>query len=115
MDERILKWLYDIKIAIDEINSFYKDDQRDFNLYKENLMWKRAVERELEIIGEAINRILKRDPSFEDQIQDAKRIVSLRNQVIHAYDNVSDEIIWAILSNHLPTLEKRVDQILDEK
>ena len=57
-------------------------------------MLKRAIERDLEIIGEAIKRILKRDPSFESKIKDAKAIIGLRNQVIHAYDNISDENIW---------------------
>jgi uncharacterized protein with HEPN domain len=55
MDERILKWLFDIKLSIEEIESFFEEDQKDFYKYKESLMLKRAVERNLEIIGEAIN------------------------------------------------------------
>jgi uncharacterized protein with HEPN domain len=56
---------------------------------EKNLMRKRAVERNLEIIGEAINRILKTDSSYTE-ITDATAIVGLRNQVIHAYD-ISDK------------------------
>ena len=63
MDKKILKWLYDVKVSIDEINSYFNDEKMDFFEYRKNLMRKRAVERNLEIIGEAINRILKTDSS----------------------------------------------------
>lgn len=59
MDEKILKWLYDIKSAIDEIEGYFDDYPRDFSQYSGNPMLKRAIERDLEIIGEAVNRILK--------------------------------------------------------
>ena len=55
MDERILKWLYDIKIAINEIDEYFLEHPKDFLKYRQNLMLKRAVERDLEIIGEAMN------------------------------------------------------------
>lgn len=84
MDERILKWIFDIKIAIEEIGSYFEDQEKDFFMYRKNIMLKRAIERNLEIIGEAMNRILKRDSSFESKISNAKAIISLRNQVIHA-------------------------------
>lgn len=58
MDERILKWLFDIKMSIDEINEFFHNEEKDFFKYQNNVMLKRAVERNLEIIGEAINRIV---------------------------------------------------------
>jgi len=64
MDERILKWLYDIKLSIDEIESFFMEEKRDFFKYKQNILLKRATERNLEIIGEAVNRIINRDQSF---------------------------------------------------
>ncbi|MFA9193459.1 HepT-like ribonuclease domain-containing protein [Flavobacterium sp. FBOR7N2.3] len=75
-------------------------------------MLKRAVERNLEIIGEAINRILKSDPTFEQKITNAKAIIGLRNQVIHAYDNISDESIWSILINHLPKLKTEIEILI---
>jgi uncharacterized protein with HEPN domain len=77
-------------------------------------MLKRAVERNLEIIGEAINRILKNDASFEQKITNAKAIIGLRNQVIHAYDNISDESIWAILTNHLPKLKTEIEDLINQ-
>jgi uncharacterized protein with HEPN domain len=114
MDERILKWLYDIKSAINEIDGYFFEHPQDFLKYRQNLMLKRAVERNLEIIGEAMNRILTRDKEFEVKITNAKSIVSLRNQVIHAYDNISDESIWSILINHLPKLKTEIDQLIKE-
>ena len=112
MDEKILKWLFDIKISLDEIDTFFKNEEKVFIRYKENLMLKRAIERNLEIIGEAVNRILKRDPSFIDKINNAKAIISLRNQVIHSYDNISDENIWSILINHLPKLKSDIENLI---
>lgn len=113
MDERILKWLYDIKLAGQEINLYFEKKEKNFFEYQKNTMLKRAVERDLEIIGEAVNRILKRDSSFIDKIQNAKAIIGLRNQIIHAYDNISDENIWSILIHHLPQLISNVDELID--
>lgn len=77
-------------------------------------MLKRAVERDLEIIGEAINRILKKDSSFENKITNVKLIFGgLRNQVIHAYDSISDENIWSILINHLPKLKDEIEILIE--
>ena len=109
MTERILKSLFDIKLAIDEIESFLPDENLELSDYKSNLLLKRAIERNFEIIGEAMNRILNEDPDFP--IPEAYRIVGLRNQIIHGYDSVSDENIWAIIINHLPGLKEKVHEL----
>lgn len=114
MDERILKWIYDIDFALDEIDSYFENKDRNFLEYRENTMLKRAIERDLEIIGEAVNRILKKDPSYENIISDAKAIIGLRNQVIHAYDSISDENIWSIIINHIPKLKREIKKIIQE-
>ena len=115
MDERILKWLFDVKLAIGEIDYFFEKEEKDFFKYKSNLMLKRAVERNLEIIGEAMNRIIKRDVTFYTKITSSQAIVSLRNQVIHAYDNISPENIWSILINHLPKLKTEIETLINGK
>jgi len=115
MDERILKWLFDIKLSIDEIESFFGNEEKDFFKYRANIMLKRAVERNLEIIGEAVNRIITRDENFSEKISNSKAIIGLRNQVIHAYDNISDETIWSILTNHLPKLKTEVSELIEKK
>ncbi len=116
MDERIEKWLYDVVFAIEEIETFIKDyGVETFFDYKSHLMLKRAVERNLEIIGEAIKRILNRDPGYESQITQSKAIISLRNHVIHAYDGISDENIWSILINHLPKLKREINGLISTR
>ena len=73
-------------------------------------MLRRGVEREIEIIGEAMNRILKMDSEFH--IENARQIVDARNWVIHGYDKVDDVVIWGIVSNHLPKLKKEIEEYL---
>ncbi len=73
MNEKLLKYLFDIKLAIEEIDSFFENEPRKFDNYKRNSLLKRAIERNLEIIGEALNRILKDEPDFP--IENAKRIM----------------------------------------
>jgi uncharacterized protein with HEPN domain len=112
MNEKQLKYLYDIKIAIDEIDSYFENESRNFENYNQNSLLKRAIERNLEIIGEAINRIMKEDPSFP--IENAKRIISLRNQIIHGYDSISNENIWGILTLHLPKLKSEIHSLISK-
>jgi uncharacterized protein with HEPN domain len=112
MDERINKWLYDIKLSIEEIESFFVSFEKDFFKYQQNIILKRAVERNLEIIGEAVNRVITRDPSFIDKISNSKSIIGLRNQVIHAYDSISDEMIWSVIIFHLPKLKEEINLLL---
>lgn len=112
MNERILKWLYAIQLAIAEIDSYFENIERNFISYQKNTMLKRAVERNLEIIGKAVTRILKREPSFTESITNARAIIGLRNQVIHAYDNISYENIWSILITHLPKLKSEVNELI---
>lgn len=71
---------------------------------------KKAVERNLEIIGEALNRILKEEP--EINITDSRKIVDTRNRIVHGYDTVTSEILWMIISKPLPILHQEVKKIL---
>lgn len=109
MDIKIKTWLLDIQQSIDEIFLFL-GDSRDFIVYKADLKTKKAVERNLEIIGEAVSRILKEDKGF--QLNNAKNIIGTRNRIIHSYDNISDEVIWTIVSRDLPKLKTQVDKLI---
>jgi uncharacterized protein with HEPN domain len=104
------KLLTDILLAIDSIDE-HLEGKRIFSEYKANKTKRRAVERELEIIGEAINKLLKITPDIP--ISYARLIVDLRNKVIHAYDNVNDIIIWNVVMNHIPLLRTEVSQLMD--
>lgn len=110
MDIKIKVWLLDIQQAIEEIFLFL-GEKRNFITYQEDLKTKKAVERNLEIIGEAVNRILKADSSL--QIKNAKNIIGTRNRIIHSYDNISDEVIWTIVTRELPDLLEEVNILID--
>ena len=111
MQLEIQKYLFDIKVSIDSINE-YLGDKRDFNDYKSNKLLRRGIERELEIIGEAASKILKTDSTI--QIDNARKIVDLRNWVIHGYDKIDDVIIWGIVSRQLPLLNEQIQSLLKE-
>jgi uncharacterized protein with HEPN domain len=111
MKPEIKKNLYDVNVAINSIFE-YLGDKQDFSEYLNNKILRRAIEREIEIIGEAINRALKQDPDL--QIENARRIVDTRNWVIHGYDKVDDAIIWGIVLNHLPKLQQEIQRYLQD-
>lgn len=108
--DRMKAWLEDVLVAIDEIEQDLPPTN-DFNLYKRNRTAKRAIERNLEIIGEAMNRILSADPNIG--ITSARKIVNLRNQIIHGYDSLSDEIIYAIATRDVPILKAEVSKLME--
>lgn len=110
MESQVKAWLFDILQAIIEIEGYFDGQTMKFESYQSDIRTKRAVERDLEIIGEAVNRITKRDPSVE--IQNSRKIIATRNQIIHGYDAVSDEMIWSIVINHLPKLKSEVELLL---
>ena len=110
MDNNIKTWLYDILSSINEIESYYIDTPKMFEIYQNDLRTKRAVERNIEIIGEAMNRILKIDSDVV--ISNSRKIVDVRNRIIHGYDSVSDDVIWGILIRNLPILQKEVEELL---
>jgi len=105
----ILACLKDIEQSIFEINEFLPGE-RNFIAFQKDLKTRKAIERNIEIIGEAVDRILKVDPDF--QITDSRKIVDTRNRIIHGYDSVSDDIIWLIVNRYLPVLEKEVKEFL---
>jgi len=111
MDNEIKVWLYDILNAISEIESFLQGSTMDFAIYQSDLRTKRAVERNIEIIGEALSRILKWDETI--LISNSRKIVDTRNRIIHGYDTVSDDIIWGIVIKHLPILHSEIQSLLD--
>ncbi|PQJ73817.1 DUF86 domain-containing protein [Polaribacter gangjinensis] len=113
MDNDLKTWLYDILCSINEIESYFIETPKMFEIYQNDLRTKRAVERNIEIIGEAMNRILKRNQPIK--ISNARKIVDVRNRIIHGYDTVSDAVIWGIVVKNLPVLQLEVEQLLNEK
>jgi uncharacterized protein with HEPN domain len=112
MQEEIKVWLEDIERAISEINDFLPEP-RNFGAFRDDLKTKRAVERNIEIIGEAMSRILKMNSSV--LISDSRKIVDTRNRIIHGYDTVSDDIIWLIVVKYLPVLASEIEELKKNK
>jgi uncharacterized protein with HEPN domain len=112
MDNTIKTWLYDILNSINEIESYFVETPKMFEIYQNDLRTKRAIERNIEIIGEAMNRILKENSGIE--ISNSRKIVDVRNRIIHGYDSVSDDVIWGIVIKNLPVLKTEVTHLLNE-
>jgi len=109
MDNEIKKYLYDIKESIESIEN-YLGKKRVFSVYMADKMLRRAIEREFEIIGEAMKRIDKIEPQIK--ISSKRQIISMRNRVIHGYDKIDNEIIWGTIVRHLPNLKKEVNKLM---
>ncbi len=109
MQNEIRTWLADIEQAILEIKLFVPTPTNFFE-FKKDLKGRRAIERNIEIIGEAINRIIHIYPQIN--ISNTRKIVDTRNRIIHGYDTVSEEIIWSIITRDLPKLEKEIKLLL---
>jgi uncharacterized protein with HEPN domain len=105
MTEKERKFLSDISNSIELIEDFTKD-LKSFGEYQKDLKTKGAVERHLGIIGEAVNKFLKEADT--NDLKNASQIISLRNRLIHSYDNVDDSIIWSIVTRHLKPLKEEI-------
>ncbi len=108
MEIEIKKYLLDISESIQSIED-YLGEKRDFNIYLSDKMLRRAIEREFEIIGEAMSRIEKLNPNIE--ISSKKQIINMRNRVIHGYDKIDDEIVWGTIVRHLPVLKVEIENL----
>jgi uncharacterized protein with HEPN domain len=108
MKDEIKVWLEDMEKAIAEINEFLPEP-RNFLAFQEDVKTKRAVERNIEIIGEAMSRILSKEPNVG--ISGSRKIVDTRNRIIHGYDSVSDDVIWLIVNRYLPVLLEEINQL----
>ena len=105
MMEQAKKYLSDILQAIELIDQFTESID-DFEAYTSDLKTRSAVERQLGILGEAVNKYDKHFP--EAPIENAKKIVGFRNRLIHAYDSVDSTIVWTIIKRHLTPLKEEI-------
>ena len=111
MDNRVNKYLQDVLTAIDEICFFMESRPREYAVFCEDLLFRRGVERNIEIMGEAMNKALKLNPKLP--ITNSRKIVDTRNFVVHAYDSLKPDLLWGIVINHLPLLRKEIETILN--
>lgn len=111
MTDEIKKYLFDILESAKSIEEYVGPDL-NFKNYQSNKMLRRAVEREFEIIGEALKSIDRINPDLE--ISGKRQIIGMRNRVIHGYDKIDNEILWGAIVKHLPKLRFEVEHFLSE-
>jgi uncharacterized protein with HEPN domain len=106
----VRKYLYDIQRATVLLTEFTAG--KTFANYAQDAMLRAAVEREFEVIGEALARLAKFDPKLAAQISEHERIISFRNILIHGYAEVDDRLVWDVVETKLPVLRKEIDTLL---
>lgn len=109
-DIRILTYLQDVLDAINDLQLCFEGFPNRYDLFEKDIMRRCVVERKVEIMGEAINRIRKIDSTIE--IPNARAIIDTRNRIIHAYDNVRPEFLWSLVLRHIPQLKLDVEEVL---
>ncbi|MDE7109102.1 MAG: DUF86 domain-containing protein [Muribaculaceae bacterium] len=112
MDDYILVYLNDVLDAIRAVESFFEDYPKRFDMFEKDILRISAVERKTEIMGEAINRILKIKADFP--LPHAKEIINTRNRIIHGYDSVRPEFLWGLEIRHIPELKKDILILIEE-
>ena len=85
---------------------------KEYATFCNDTLFRRGVERNMEIMSEAMNNVLKIDPNIA--ITSSRKIVYTRNFIIHAYDSLKPDILWGIVINHIPLLKREVETLLAE-
>lgn len=106
------KWLADIRDAAETIAEFTRGKSRDD--YDVDAMLRSAVQWQFTVIGEAMSRLLRDAPELAAQVSEHRRIVAFRNQILHGYDVIRDEITWQVVEEKLPILHREVSALLEE-
>ena len=104
--------LYDMSEAADRIVEATRDKTIDD--YQRDWYFQSAVERQFEILGEALARIRDLERPIFEQFPEAARVVALRNIIIHGYDAVDPKVLWAIVEDRLPELRALLSRQLEE-
>ncbi len=109
MQLKLLKYILDVESVIAEIEEIKLKTSNNFHNFSTDIIIQRAVERDLEIIGEAIRKIVEMEPNVE--ITSSKNIIGLRNIISHAYDSVEPEMLWGIIQNNIPVLADEIKKL----
>jgi uncharacterized protein with HEPN domain len=108
----VRKYLFDIAEGCRRIESFVAG--RSFEDHAADALVRSGVERQFEIAGEALSRLLQIAPDLSNRISDTRRIIAFRNRLIHGYASVSDEIVWGVVEANLGKLGEEADRLLSE-
>jgi uncharacterized protein with HEPN domain len=106
------KYLFDIQQAAQRIARFCQG--RRFDDYQADELLRSAVERQFEIMGEALSQLARHDPDVAERVADYRKIIAFRNILIHAYATVDDRIVWGVVEGDLPALRASLAVLLPE-
>jgi uncharacterized protein with HEPN domain len=106
------KFLYDIQQATERVTEFCSG--KDFATYANDPMLRSAVERQFEVIGEALRQLSAKDPATANRITGFHQVISFRNILIHGYAQIDDSIVWDIVGTKLPLLAREVRSLLED-
>lgn len=109
---KVQKYLTDIQEACSLIHEFTLG--RTFEEYYADIMRRSAVERQFAIVGEALSQMLRLAPELADRITESARIIGFRNQLIHGYGRIADDVVWLVVEEYLPALRQEIEQLLAE-
>lgn len=84
----------------------------DLPAYVADPLRRAAVERHLEIIGEAMGRLARADPETVSLIPEHPQVIAFRNLLIHGYDLVDHAQVWLVVTRDVPALTGLVDRVL---
>ena len=112
MDNRAKKLLFDVLASGRSILDWSRG--RSFAEYEDDRQFRRAVERESEVIGEALSRLTMADSGVSARISHLPRIVGFRNRIIPCYDAIDDATVWGVIESHLPALVAEVERLLED-
>jgi len=105
------QFLLDVKAACGKLSAF--TNNRTFEEYKQDDMLRSAVERQFEIIGEALNQMLRYDPTIASRISNWKKIIAFRNRLVHGYSSIDDAVVWGVLEENLQRLQTEINSLLE--
>ncbi len=111
--ERTLRTLEQIKDSVSFVMAATED--KTLADYSSDRLLRQAVERNLEIVGEAVGRLRREDPNTASRLSEHERIIAFRNVLIHGYDLVDDELVWDTIQTKLPILLAEIEKLLREK
>ena len=113
MEDELLKYLYDIREAASTILRFVRG--KTFDEYEQDELLRSGVERKFEILGEALHRIRKDDPTLLGKIREYRNIASFRNILVHGYDSIDHAIVWGIIEEDLGKLLEDIERLIEEE
>lgn len=106
------KYLHDMRQAIQHVQDFSKG--KSFSDFQDNALLRSGIERQLEIIGEALNQLQRTAPEMASKIPEHRRIIAFRNVLVHGYATLDVRLVWGVIESKLPQLSMAVDDLLDE-